>query len=108
MKVFWLEREKLIEALKEEAERLGRENPNVKKIVLFGSLAEGRAIPGSDADLLIVLTESDSPFLERLAEWSAKMKIDFPVEVFPYTQEELHLPLVRTALESGIVLFERP
>ncbi|WP_211204588.1 nucleotidyltransferase domain-containing protein [Ammonifex degensii] len=80
----------------------------MKKVVLFGSLAEGRAIPGSDADLLIVLTESNKPFPERLAEWSAKIEIDFPIEVFPYTQEELHVPLARTALEKGITLFERP
>ena len=107
VRVFWLEREKLLKAIRKEAIRLGRENKAVKKIVLFGSLAQGRAVPGSDADLLIILTESDKPFLERIAEWSQKIEIDFPVEVFPYTQEELHIPLARTALESGITLFER-
>ncbi len=108
VKVFWLERDKLLKALRKEAERIGRENQAVKKIVLFGSLAEGRAVPGSDVDLLIVLAESDKPFLERVAEWSAKIKIDFPVEVFPYTQEELETPLARTALETGLTVFERP
>lgn len=80
----------------------------MKKIVLFGSLAQGRVTPGSDADLLIVLTESDKPFLERLVEWAEKIKIDFPVEVFTYPQKELNTPLACTALETGLILFERP
>ena len=108
VKVFWLERDKLLKALRKEAERIGRENQAVKKIVLFGSLAEGRAVPESDVDLLLVLTESDKPFLERVAEWSAKIKIDFPGEVFPYTQEELGPPLARIVLETGITLLKGP
>lgn len=107
VKVFWLEREELLAVLKKEAERLGQENEVVKKIVLFGSMAESRAIPGSDADVLMVLAKSDKPFLERLAEWSVKIKIVFPVEVFPYTQEDLETPLAHTALETGITFFER-
>ena len=32
---------------------------------LFGSLARAEAVPGSDADILIVLASSDLPFPER-------------------------------------------
>jgi|GEM_PF-4824302 len=38
VKVFWLEKEKLIEKLVAEAQRLAKENPEIEKIVLFGSL----------------------------------------------------------------------
>ena len=40
----------------------------VQKIVLFGSLAEGKAIPGSDVDLLIVLEDKRRIF-ERISEF---------------------------------------
>ncbi len=107
VKVFWLDREALIDALKKEAERIGRSDPNVLKIVLFGSLAEGKATPRSDADLLVVLRGSDRPFLKRITEWLERFSVDFPVEVFPYTLGELEAPLARTALKKGIVLYER-
>ncbi|BER91371.1 MAG: uncharacterized protein PWP60_1094 [Candidatus Atribacteria bacterium] len=107
VKVFWLEKEKLIEKLVAEAQRLAKENPEIEKIVLFGSLSKGRAIPGSDADLLLIPIESDKPFLERIAEWLAKIDIDFPVDVFPYTKDEIENPLCKEALKTGITLFER-
>ncbi|MGQ9622120.1 MAG: nucleotidyltransferase domain-containing protein [Candidatus Caldatribacteriaceae bacterium] len=107
MRVFFLEKEKLLEALEKEAQRLGEENYEVEKIVLFGSLACDRALPGSDANILVVLTESKKPFIERIEEWLARICIDFPVDVFPYTKEELSNPLVQEALKNGKVLFER-
>ena len=68
-------------------ERLGRcvatlsRNPHVMKVVLFGSFAEGRSVPGSD--------------------------IGLSVDLFPYTPDELSNPLAEQALASGKVLFER-
>lgn len=107
VKVFWLEERELLEALRREAQRLGEESPEVEQIVLFGSLVQGRALPGSDADLLIVLARSDKPFLERIGDWLTRIRLDFPVDVFPYTKDELHTPLAKEALRTGIVLFTR-
>ncbi|MCX7668246.1 MAG: nucleotidyltransferase domain-containing protein [Atribacterota bacterium] len=107
VKVFWLEREKLFEAIQREIQRLVSENRCIEKVVLFGSLAQGRAIPGSDVDLLFVLAESDKPFLERVEEWRSKVHLDFPVDVFPYTIVELDIPFVQGVLRTGVVLFQR-
>jgi len=107
VRVFWLKQEELIEALRREAGRIAQEDERVIKIVLFGSLAEGRAVPGSDADLLVLLREDDRPFIQRLADWIGRFAVGFPVEVFPYTLDELDVPLARHALEKGTVLFER-
>ncbi len=82
-------------------------NKNVIKIVLFGSLAEKRAIPGSDADILILLKKDDKPFTERIIEWLAKFQLDFPLEVFPYVIKEENNPIVVEAIKKGITLFER-
>ena len=90
---------------------VGQENKNVLKIILFGSLAERRGVPGSDADiiiiLIIILKQDDKPFIDRIPEWSEKIKINFPVEIFPYTEKEINNPIVQAAVKRGIVLFER-
>lgn len=85
--------------------RVGKENPVVKEIVLFGSLAQKRGVPGSDANILIVLWKDDRPFPERVGAWLAKFDLDFPVEVFPYTVDELDNPLAQEALSKGMRLF---
>jgi len=52
--VFWLDTDLVRERLRAVVERLA-ENPNVLRVILFGSFAEGRAVPGSDLDVMIVL-----------------------------------------------------
>lgn len=106
VKVFWLDQERLIQELYKVSREIGGKEENVLKIILFGSLAERRAVPGSDADILIILREDDKPFMDRVAEWIEKFYIDFPVEVFPYTQNEINNPMVRDAMRSGVTLFD--
>lgn len=107
VRVFWLEQDKLLEDLKKAAIKIGREDKNVKKILLFGSLAEKRGVPGSDADILVVLERDDRSFRDRIADWNDKFALNFPIEVFPFTPEELDSPIAIEALRKGIVLFER-
>ena len=107
VKVFWLEQEQLVEEIYKVASEIGEANENVLKIILFGSLAERRGVPGSDADILIILKTDDKPFMDRIAEWSERFLIDFPVEIFPYTKKELNNPIVQEAVKRGITLFER-
>lgn len=107
VRVFWLRQDRLLKDIRKTAEKVGKESPAVKEIILFGSLAEGRAVPGSDADILIVLWEDDRPFLERVGDWLSRFDVDFPVEVFPYTVAELDNPVAREALATGVRLFSR-
>lgn len=107
VKVFWLDQESLLREIHKVAREVGDKNENILKIVLFGSLTEKRAVPGSDADILIVLKADTKPFIDRMAEWLEKFAIDFPVETFPYTEEELNNPFASRAMRTGITLFER-
>jgi predicted nucleotidyltransferase len=107
VKVFWLDQDKLLEEIHKVAVRIGQADENVKKIILFGSLAEKKAVPGSDADILIILERDDKAFMDRISEWSERFVVDFPVEVFPFTQKELSSPIAVEAVRKGIVLFER-
>jgi predicted nucleotidyltransferase len=77
--------------------------PEVEEVVVFGSFATGRWAPGSDVDVLVVLSQATQPVHERVA---ALLPGKFPVgiDVFPYTRAELHArrdsPLVRATEAS--------
>ncbi len=107
VRIFWLDQERLRAELYRTAQEVGRGDENIVKIILFGSLSENRGVPGSDADILIILKRAAEPFMKRVEAWSATFQVDFPVELFPYTEEELPTPLVQEALKKGITLFER-
>lgn len=78
------------------------------RVVLFGSLARGDAVPGSDADVLVVLTE-ESPLalrhpLDRYEEIKAALPpIGMPVDAFPLTERELAKSPFRAAVERDAV-----
>ncbi|RMD59976.1 nucleotidyltransferase domain-containing protein [Candidatus Parcubacteria bacterium] len=85
-----------------------RQRPEVLAVVLFGSFGKEHFGVGSDVDILLVLEDSLLPFLER---WPLYQPEKFPVDVdvFPYTQAEVQAgqPVVREALASGRVLWQR-
>ncbi len=95
---FSLDKARAIRELRRVARRLVADDPRVEVVVLFGSLAQGRALPGSDADLLLVLRE------HRLERWCDRipeylLDVPMPVEVFPYTWEEVQ----RVARKPGLI-----
>lgn len=112
VKFIYLDRQKVKDDLKKAVARLAEARPEVQRVILFGSLARGDAVPGSDADILVVLIESDKDFLHRISDY---MPSDVPisVDVFPYTEDELERMLndgnqfVKRALSEGVLLFER-
>lgn len=95
-------------ALRELTGRLTH-HPEVMAIVLFGSMANGRAGLDSDVDLLLVLRDHPQPFLERVAMYRPDT---FPtdIDIFPYTLAEVTAgqPLAKVALDDGRVLWQHP
>ena len=90
VKVEFLDREKVLRSLRRAARQLRRSHSLVQQVVLFGSLAKGDYVPGSDADGLVILEAGTRSFMERIPEfrrWFAGVAID--VEVFPYTCDEM-------------------
>jgi predicted nucleotidyltransferase len=112
VRVTWLDREGTVARLRAAVEALAERHPELERAILFGSLACGDAVPGSDADLLLVLIDSPLPFLERMLVYTPK-DCGIAVDVFPYTRAELARMVeegntfVREAQATGIVLFER-
>ena len=106
VKISYFNRDEVDKALKSYIQRLYDENPDIEKIVVFGSFVRDECVPGSDIDLLIILKRSELPFLNRIPLYIPSY---FPVgvDVFPYTKDEIKIMLgegnffIKTALEEG-------
>ena len=72
----------------EYAASLLEKQPEVEEIIVFGSMAEGNYAPGSDIDVLVVLSRSDEPVWDRVPRLLPR-SFPVPVDLFPYTREEL-------------------
>jgi predicted nucleotidyltransferase len=111
VKVFWLDRSELARRIERSVAAMASQNLRVREVILFGSVAEGRASPSSDVDLVIVLDRSEKRPLDRAAEfvdYFADLGLD--VDLFVLTLDELQRdapPIYRSALRNGTVIYRR-
>ena len=63
-------------------------NPEVGRVIWFGSWVTGLPAPGSDVDLCVVVSKADAPRRERMARY---LPVGFPVgvDLCVYTEDEL-------------------
>jgi hypothetical protein len=88
VKLFWLDLDEVKGRLTKAVQELARRHPEIVEVWLFGSLVRGQAVPGSDADVLLILKECDLPFLERGSYYQPEF-CGVGVVLFAYTQKEL-------------------
>lgn len=97
---------KVFLGLEDWAKALAGADPNVLGVLLYGSLARGDYAPGSDADLIVVVTDSSYRPGER-AYHLPPLRLPICHEILVYTEGELSrlqqedLPFVRRALAEG-------
>ena len=108
-KRIYMDRDKLIGALRDVAKKLKSIHPEVESVILFGSVARGDYGYKSDADILLILKKSDKGrFFERISDYIADFDAPIPVDVLPYTKDEIERMkkrgLIRKALSEGIKL----
>lgn len=88
--VEFLRREDVMPALREASERVKRLD-RVLRVGYFGSFARNDQLPGSDIDILIELEDDNRRWVDRIPEFLLYFrKVPCPVEVFPFTSEELN------------------
>lgn len=80
------------------------------KVILFGSAARDEIRASSDLDLIVVI-ETDEPFLDRFLSLRQAIKPQVTCDILVYTPEEFQqMPsqslVVRQALREGKVLYE--
>ncbi len=109
VRIFWLDSDEALRRLRDGARRLIDERPEVRGAHLFGSLAEGRATPGSDADVLLVLEATTRRWIDRPLDYGAFFDgVGVPVELFCYTVAELdRTPFARRVRDRAVTLAER-
>jgi predicted nucleotidyltransferase len=85
---------------------------NPRKVILFGSYAEGKATSESDLDLLVIEHEVTSKRKEMVRLRKAIGSVGLSVDVLVYSEEEVadwgHLPgtALYWAMKEGKVLYE--
>ena len=92
VKIISVDHESLINTLKKKASFIKAEHPEIVKILLFGSFAKGNFLPESDIDILLIVEETDIPFLERKESFRSFFNdIPFDINILIYTKSEIYL-----------------
>lgn len=83
---------------------------NIKKIILFGSLAKGRVTLTSDIDLVII-RNTKQRFLNRLGAIYKQIKPNIAVDILVYTPQEINKmkhwnSFIKRVFREGKVLYE--
>ncbi|MGB9768863.1 nucleotidyltransferase domain-containing protein [Dictyoglomus turgidum] len=90
VKILSVDYDALINKLKEISFFIKEKNSKVIKIMLFGSFARGDYTPESDVDIMIIVKNSEKPFLFRADEFLDYFKeIPFDVNIIVYTKDEI-------------------
>jgi predicted nucleotidyltransferase len=103
---------KVAEELKERL--LSQNGDRIKRVILYGSRATGRAGPESDFDLLVVETGRVSPREEMTRLRRALGEVPYAVDVWVMSEEEFEETkdviggLAYPAHKYGVVLHEKP
>jgi uncharacterized protein len=83
--------------------------PEVREVILIGSLARGDWSARSDADVVVVVDHADRPGPFRGPEYAPRRSPGVPVDVLVYTpqEQEAWTPRFRGEVERGRRLYER-
>ncbi|MBK5191142.1 MAG: nucleotidyltransferase domain-containing protein [Methanosarcinales archaeon] len=112
VRIRYFDKKLVEESLRGYLNEMVEKHPEVERELLFGSFVQNESVPGSDIDLLVLLSESEEPFMERIPRF---LPSRFPVgvDVFPYTAEGVERmkcegnSFIRRALEEGVEVFRK-
>lgn len=83
----WPTAETVRSAVAEWGNALIDTRPRVQRVGVFGSYARGDWGVGSDLDVVVLVDETDVPFLERPSAFDT-LSLPVPVDLLVYTLEE--------------------
>lgn len=94
--------------LRRYATELG-ERPEVRRVILIGSLAKGTWSASSDADVVVLVDERRCSEPGRAHEYAPRQPLGIGVDLFVRTPLEVEAvgPRFAAEVEAGIVLFDR-
>jgi predicted nucleotidyltransferase len=77
----------LIAALKRWVKKAVRLHPETVRLGYLGSYARGDWGVGSDLDLIVIVEDSSTPFMNRVLDWDVN-SLPVPAEIMVYTEKE--------------------
>lgn len=84
--------------------------PEVTKVILFGSYADGRRDLFTDLDILVIM-KTEKSYLQRTADLYRGLQTDVDVDLLVYTPSEIEemaaSGFIRQILKTGRVLYEK-
>jgi len=87
-----------------------RSMPEVIRVILFGSYADGRRDLFTDLDILVIM-DTEKSYLQRTADLYQALQVDVDMDLFVYTPLEIKQmrdrSFIRQALKNGKVLYEK-
>ncbi len=104
-----LDRDLILERLRGYTQRELAGRPEVREVVLIGSLARGDWSARSDADVVVVVDEAAEPGPFRGAAYAPSESVGVAVDVLVYTPGEAAdwSARFRAEVEQGVVLYRR-
>lgn len=89
VRTFWLDRQLVLELALKAGRSLVAAHPEVVKVGIFGSIARGRAAPGSDLDVFVILRACDLRPIERSRAYETYFEeIGIATDMFCLTEDE--------------------
>jgi predicted nucleotidyltransferase len=106
-RAIYLDRKSLIGTLKSICQEAVVRFPEIKKIVLFGSLSKQEETGLSDVDIFLLIDNDEKNPIERAKPYFFFFsgKLDIGIDVLTATDDELEN--FKDILQGGIVLYER-
>lgn len=103
-----LDRDRVVDRLREFAGREFPGRPEVREVVLIGSLARGDWSASSDADLVVIVDDDPDPARARAPRYRPS-GIGVAVDVLVYTADEVRTWSKRFAADvaAGLTLYRR-
>jgi predicted nucleotidyltransferase len=104
-----LDYERVLQRLREYALTELATRPEVREVILFGSLAKGTWSASSDADVVVIVDHASERGPFRGTDYAPRSGVGVGVDVLVYTGEETKGwgPRFRAEVEQGIVLYRR-
>ena len=101
-----VDHEAVRKAVESFASQLRQDHPEVERVIWFGSWVTGLPVPGSDVDIVLIISSSEIPPRDRISQY---LPLGFPVgvDLFAFTQaefEQLEIisPGLLKAISTGI------
>ena len=89
VKFISINRKSLLLKLKKIAKSIKMKHCEVIDIRLFGSIATKEETGTSDVDILIILTETDETFFQRILKYKRYFDIEISIDLLVYTNDEI-------------------